>query len=176
MAKVKDGGQVIQNALAGDAAVSVDKIITAGENKVRTYHTTCTQAEYEGGIEFEATDLIAYLTEIGDIGASKESKEVTMFHLQNTAKITTGSTLKDLSLTEALTTDGADALKKAYKDNTGIAVVMIDTNSKKQLYSCWGTISEWGMSISNGDTCTVNFTLALSDADVECVTPETKTK
>lgn len=157
--------------LQGDNTPDITKIIEGGEDKVKVYHKVVDAQPATGNtVEFEAGDIIAYLSDLGEFGASKETKEVTLYHLKNKAKITTGSSIKDLSITEALTKAGMENIKAAYKANAYIVTAMFDKEGN-QLYGCFGSISDWGSTLPNGDTCTLTYTLALTDDEVVCAEP-----
>ena len=157
--------------LKGDTTPDITKIIEGGENKVKVYHKIVESQPAPGEtVTFEAGDIIAYLSDLGEFGASKETKEITMYHLKNKAKLTTGSSIKDLSVTEALTKAGMENIKAAYKENSYIVTAMFDSE-KNQLYGCFGSISDWGSTIPNGDTCTLTYTLALTDDEITCTEP-----
>ena len=157
--------------LKGDTTPDITKIIEGGEDKVKVYHKVVESQPASGeSVAFEAGDIIAYLSDLGEFGASKETKEVTLYHLKNKAKLTTGSSIKDLSVTEALTKAGMENIKAAYKANAYIVTAMFDS-AGNQLYGCFGSISDWGSTIPNGDTCTLTYTLALTDDEVTCTEP-----
>lgn len=157
--------------LTGDTTPDITKLVEAGENKVKVYHKIVTsQPTSAETVSFEDGDIIAYLSDLGEVGASKETKEYTLYHLANKAKITTGSSIKDLSITEALTTNAKDQIRQAYKENAFIVTAMFDKEGN-QLYGCFGSISDWGMTLPNGDTCTLTYTLALTDDEVKCTQP-----
>ena len=155
--------------LTGDLTPDITKIVEGGEDKVKVYHKVV-DAQPTGAVTFENGEIVAYLSDLGEMGASKETKEIALYHLKNKAKITTGSTIKDLQLTEALTKVGVENIRSAYKANAYIVTAMFD-KAGNQLYGCFGTISDWGMSLPNGDTCTLTYTLALTDDEVECTLP-----
>ena len=157
--------------LTGDVTPDITKLIEGGEDKVRVYHKIV-DAQPTGAVQLEAGDIVAYLSDLGEMGASKETKEITLYHLKNKAKITTGSAIKDLSITEALTKAGLDNIRAAYDANSYIVTAMFDKDGN-QLYGCFGSISDWGMTLPNGDTCTLTYTLALTDDRVECTLPTT---
>ena len=157
--------------LKGDTSPDITKYIEGGELKVKVYHKVVEAQPAPGEtVTFEAGDIIAYLSDLGEFGASKETKEVTLYHLKNKAKITTGSAIKDLSITEALTKAGLENIRAAYKENAYIVTAMFD-NKGNQLYGCFGSISDWGSTLPNGDTCTLTYTLALTDDEVTCTEP-----
>lgn len=155
--------------LTGDTTPDITKLIEGGEDKVRVYHKVV-DAQPTGAVQFEEGDIVAYLSDLGEMGASKETKEITLYHLKNKAKITTGSTIKDLQFTEALTKNALEAIRGAYKENAYIVSAMFDKNGAL-LYGCFGTISDWGMTLPNGDTCTLTYTMALTADDIECTVP-----
>lgn len=160
--------------LTGDVTPDITKIIEGGEDKVRVYHKIVEAQPATGEtVQFEAGDIIAYLSDLGEMGASKETKEVTLYHLKNKAKITTGSTVKDLQITEALTNVAKNNIRDAYDANAYIVTGMFDSDGN-QLYGCFGSIASWGMTLPNGDTCTLTYTLALSDDNVKCAIPVTQ--
>jgi hypothetical protein len=156
-------------SLQGDKTPDITKVILGGEDKVKIYHKIVESQPTET-VTFSDEDIIAYLSELGDIGASKDTQEIALFHLKNTAKLTTGSTVNDLEFTEALTSAAMKNIRAAYKDNSYIVSAIFDEEGN-QLYGCFGSISEWGASIQNGDTCTLTYTLAISDDEITCTKP-----
>lgn len=175
MAKLKSGTELsVANMLSGDASTLVDKIVTAGSRRVVFYRTTCTQAEYEQGIEFEAGDAMSYIEDAGDVTISDDVTEKDMYMLATKAKLTTSSSIGDITYKEAITTDGLQHYLDAKKQKAGMAVACFDVNSKIQIYSVWGTMSELTRSTPLGDDCTISYTLANSAIDVACTCPETK--
>lgn len=176
MAKLKSGTELaVANQLSGDASTLVDKIVVAGSKRVVFYRTTCTQSEYEQGIEFEAGDAMSYIEDAGDVTISKDVTEKDMYMLTTKAKIPGSSTIGDVTYKEAITTDGIKHYLEVAKNDTGMAVACFDVGSKSMIYSLWGTISEITRSTPLGDDCTISYTLANSAIDVECTCPETKT-
>lgn len=152
--------------------VDITKIIEAGEDKVKVYHKIVdAQPASTETVAFAEDDLVTYLSDIGDIGAEKESKEITLYHLANTAKVAKGSTITDLELTEALTKDALEKMREAYKNGSFFVTGFFD-NEGNLLYGCFGQISKWGMTLPNGDTCELSYTFVLSDDDVKCKQPE----
>jgi hypothetical protein len=151
------------------ANVDITKIVQPGQDKVKIYHKIV-ESQPTDTVTFADGDLVTYLSDLGDMGAEKDTQEIDLYHLANTAKITTGSTLTDLEFTEALTKDALDAMRKAYKDGSFMVTGMFDTNGDL-LYGCFGQISAWGMTLPNGDTATLTYTLALSDDEIKCEQP-----
>lgn len=155
--------------LTGDTTVDYTKIINGGENRVKVYHKIV-EEQPKNAVAFVDGDIIAYLSDLGEIGASKETKEIALYHMANKAKITTGSTLKDLQVTEVLTKLALENIRAAYKANSYIVTAMFD-EAGNQLYGCFGSISDWGTTFANGDSCSLTYTLALSDDEIECTEP-----
>ena len=100
MAKLKSGTELaVANQLSGDASTLVDKIVVAGSKRVVFYRTTCTQSEYEQGIEFESGDAMSYIEDAGDVTISKDVTEKDMYMLTTKAKIPGSAKIQGFSYT-----------------------------------------------------------------------------
>lgn len=154
--------------LTGDKTPDITKVVKAGDNTSKVYHKVV-DTQPTDTLTFEDGDIVAYLTDVGEVGSSKESSEFKMYHAK-TFKIPKGEKAKDLQLTEALTKNALDNIRAAYKAGSYIVTAMFD-ESGNQLYGCIGAITDWGMSMSNGDTCTLTYTIAVSDDEIKCAMP-----
>lgn len=153
------------------ANVDITKIIQGGQDRVRVYSKQVDEAP-NGAVQFEDGDLVAYLSEIGEVGASKETQEISLFHLKNKAKMPGASTINDISVTEALTKDALDIKREQYEDGVFIVEAFFDSEGN-QLYGVLATISSWGMSLTDGDVCKLTYTLAPSDDKIVATCPTT---
>jgi hypothetical protein len=154
------------------ANVDITKILVAGSNRVKVYHKVVeAQPSSSETVTFTDSDLVTYLSNLGDIGAEKDTVEVELYHLANKGKITTGSTLTDLELTEALTTDALTEMREAYENSSFMVTAIFDKNNK-QVYGCFGQISKWGASLPLGSSVSeLTYTIALSDDNITCTQP-----
>lgn len=121
-------------------------------------------------VQFTANDLLTYATDVGSVGASREDKEYDFFHLKDTAKLPGKSTINDLSITEALTSDQLATRKEQYKNKKFIVVCFFEDDGTLQ-YGCYGYIKSWEGTFSNKENNTVQWTLALSSDEVEGTFP-----
>lgn len=151
------------------ANVDVTKIIKGGQDRVRVYSKQVESAP-EGSVAFEDGDVVAYLSDIGEVGASRETEEISLFHMKNKAKLPGASTIKDISVTEALTKDALEIKRQQYEEGAFIVVAFFDSQGN-QLYGVLATISDWGMTLTNGDVCKLTYTLAPSDDKIEATAP-----
>jgi hypothetical protein len=151
------------------ANVDITKIVQGGQDRVRVYSKQVDEAP-TGAVAFEEGDVVAYLSEIGEVGASKETQEISLFHMKNKAKLPGSSTINDISVTEALTKDALDVKRQQYEDGSFIVVAFFDSEGN-QLYGVLATISSWGMSLTDGDVCKLTYTLAPSDDKIEATCP-----
>lgn len=147
----------------------VTQIVQGGQNRVKVFSKVVSEAP-SGTVQFEDNDLVTYLSDVGEAGASRDSQTISLFHLAQDAKLPGKSAIKDLQITEALTTAQIAVRKGQYEDGSFIVFGFFD-NSKNQLYGCMGYISDWGMTLSNGDVCTLTYTLALSMDNIMCAMP-----
>lgn len=157
--------------LKGDKTLDITKVIEAGDDTVKVYHKIVDSQPADGDtVTFDEDDIVAYLTDLGDFGASKETKEYKFYHAK-TFKVTTGQTDKDLQLTEALTLDAYKNIKNAFKANAYIVTAMF-TKDGELIYVGIGQISEWTTSLKNRDQCTVQYTLSNTELEnVTCTLP-----
>jgi hypothetical protein len=149
----------------------VTDIVQGGQNRVKVFSKEVTQAP-SGTVAFADSDLVTYLSDVGEAGASRDSQTISLFHLKQDAKLPGNSNIKDLQITEALTTAQIAVRKGQYEDGDFIVFGFFDENGA-QLYGCLGFISDWGMTLSNGDVCTLTYTLSLSQDDIVCTMPST---
>jgi uncharacterized membrane protein len=154
--------------LTGDVTPDITKVVKAGDNTAKVYHKVV-ENQPTDTLTFEEGDIVAYLTDVGEVGSSKETSEFKVFHAK-TFKIPKGESAKDLQLTEALTKNGLENIRKAYKAGSYIVTAFFD-ESGNQLYGCIGAITDWGMTMSNGDACTLTYTLAISNDEIKCELP-----
>lgn len=147
----------------------VTKIVQGGQNRVKVFSKQVTEAP-TATVAFSDTDLVTYLSDIGDMGASKDSKSISLFHLTQDAKLPGNSSIKDLQITEALTTEQIAIRKTQYEQGKFIVFGFFDANNR-QLYGCMGFISEWGMTLSNGDVCKLTYKLSVSMDNVVATMP-----
>ena len=147
----------------------VTNIVQGGQNRVKVFSKEVTQAP-SGTVAFADSDLVTYLSDVGEAGASRDSQTISLFHLKQDAKLPGNSNIKDLQITEALTTAQIAVRKEQYEDGDFIVFGFFDENGA-QLYGCLGFISDWGMTLSNGDVCTLTYTLSLSQDDIVCTMP-----
>lgn len=153
------------------ANVDVTKIIKGGQDRVRVYSKQVDAAP-EGAVQFEDGDLVAFLSDIGEVGATRETQEISLFHLKNKAKIPGSSTINDISVTEALTKDALEIKRQQYEDGVFIVEAFFDSEGN-QLYGVLATISSWGMALTDGDVCKLTYTLAPSDDKIVATCPTT---
>lgn len=151
------------------AQPDVTKIVQGGQNRVQVYSKEVTE-QPTGSVVFTDDDLVSYLSDVGDMGASRDVQEISLFHLKNAAKLPGKSTAKDLQITEALTTEQKNIRRTQYENGKFIVMCMFD-NEGALLYGCFGTISEWGMTLSDGDVCQLTYTLAVTADDITGTRP-----
>ena len=151
------------------ANVDVTKIIQGGQNRIRVYSKQVDAAP-TGVVAFEEGDIVAYLSDIGEVGASREVQEINLYHMKNKAKLPGASTIKDLSVTEALTKDALEIKREQYENGSFIVEAFFDSEGN-QLYGVLATITDWGMSLANGDVCNLTYTLSPSDDKIEATEP-----
>ena len=147
----------------------VTQIVQGGQNRVKVFSKVVTEAP-TGAVAFVDNDLVTYLSDVGEAGASRDSQTISLFHLAQDAKLPGNSNIKDLQITEALTTDQIAVRKGQYESGAFIVFGFFDANGD-QLYGCMGFISDWGMTLSNGDVCTLTYTLSLSMDSIVCTMP-----
>ena len=147
----------------------VTQIVQGGQNRVKVFSKEV-EAAPSGSVAFDESDLVTYLSDVGEVGASRDSQTISLFHLPQDAKLPGNSSLKDMQITEALTTAQVAIRKGQYEDGDFIVFGFFDENGN-QLYGCMGFISDWGMTLSNGDVCQLTYTLSLSMDDITCTMP-----
>lgn len=147
----------------------VQEIVQGGQNRVKVFSKEVA-SQPSTTVAFADTDLVTYLSDIGEVGASRDVQEISLFHLAQNAKLPGNSSLKDLQVTEALTTDQVAIRKGQYEDGDYIVLGFFDSEGS-QLYGCYGYISDWGMTLSNGDVCQLTYTLSLSADNIVCTMP-----
>lgn len=151
------------------ATVDITKIITGGLDRVKVYHKVVT-AQPDSAVAFAATDIITYLSDLGEFGSSKNVTEISLYHLAQNAKIVGAASINDLQFTEVLTKDALTAMRASYDANDYLVTGIFDEEGN-QLYGCFGQISSWGSTIPNGDTATLTYTMSLSLDNVTCTEP-----
>lgn len=147
----------------------VTQIVQGGQNRVKVFSKEVSEAP-SGTVQFTDNDLVTYLSDVGEAGASRDIQTISLFHLKQDAKLPGNSSIKDLQITEALTTAQVAIRKEQYEDGDFIVFGFFDDNDS-QLYGCMGYISDWGMTLSNGDVCQLTYTLSLSMDDITCAMP-----
>lgn len=151
--------------------VDVTKIIQGGQDRVEVYTKEVSEAP-TGTVAYEEGDIVAYLSDVGEVGASRDTQEIELFHMKNKAKLPGSSTVKDLKITEALTKDALEIKRTQYDDGKFLVVSFFDSKGN-QLYGCLATISDWGMTLTSGDVCKLTYTLAISDDKIKATKPVT---
>lgn len=147
----------------------VTQIVQGGQNRVKVFSKVVAEAP-SGTVQFVDNDLVTYLSDVGEAGASRDIQTISLFHLKQDAKLPGNSSIKDLQITEALTTAQIAIRKGQYEDGDFIVFGFFDDDNN-QLYGCMGYISDWGMTLSNGDVCQLTYTLSLSMDDITCAMP-----
>lgn len=118
---------------------------------------------------FTAEDLIGELTDINGMGASRETKELDGYHYDSKLKKLGNSTLNDVSFTENLTKDALAKRREQYENKESFYTGVFDEDGEL-LYGCFGAISQWGMTLPNGDTTQLTYTMALEQDNVTDLT------
>ena len=151
------------------ANVNIEKIVVGGRDKTKIYHKVVTGDSYKN-TQFTADDLVAYLSDLGEMGSSKDTTEIKLYHLEKTAKLNTSETCKDISFTEQLTTDALEAMRDIYDKNSFLVTGIFDSTGKL-IYGAYGQISDWGLTVPNQDVSTLTYTMTVSDDKVKCTAP-----
>lgn len=151
------------------ANVDLEKIVIGGRNKTKIYHKVVTGGDFKN-TQFTDDDLVAYLSDLGEMGSSKDTMEIKLYHLEKTAKMTTGETCKDISFTEQLTTDALEKMRAIYKNGSFIVTGIFDSKGTL-IYGAYGQISDWGLTVPNQDVSTLTYTMTVSNDEVECKAP-----
>lgn len=151
------------------ANVNIEKIVVGGRNKTKIYHKVVTGDTYQN-TAFTTDDMVAYLSDLGEMGSSKDTTEIKLYHLEKTAKMTAGETCKDISFTEQLTTDALEKMRDIYDKNSFMVTGIFDS-AGKLIYGAYGQISDWGLTVPNQDVATLTYTMAVSDDKVKCTAP-----
>lgn len=151
------------------ANVNIEKIVVGGRNKTKIYHKVVTGDTYQN-TAFTTEDLVAYLSDLGEMGSSKDTTEIKLYHLEKTAKMNTSETCKDISFTEQLTTDALEKMRDIYDKNSFMVTGIFDS-AGKLIYGAYGQISDWGLTVPNQDVATLTYTMTVSDDKVKCTAP-----
>lgn len=151
------------------ANVNIEKIVVGGRDKTKIYHKVVTGDTYQN-TAFTTDDLVAYLSDLGEMGSSKDTTEIKLYHLEKTAKMNTGETCKDISFTEQLTTDALEKMRDIYDKNSFMVTGIFDS-AGKLIYGAYGQISDWGLTVPNQDVATLTYTMAVSNDKVKCTAP-----
>ena len=151
------------------ANVNIEKIVIGGRDKTKIYHKVVTGDTYQN-TAFTTDDLVAYLSDLGEMGSSKDTTEIKLYHLEKTAKLNTSETCKDISFTEQLTTDALEAMRDIYDKNSFLVTGIFDSTGKL-IYGAYGQISDWGLTVPNQDVATLTYTMTVSDDKVKCTAP-----
>lgn len=151
------------------ANVNIEKIVVGGRNKTKIYHKVVTGDTYQN-TAFTTDDLVAYLSDLGEMGSSKDTTEIKLYHLEKTAKMNTGETCKDISFTEELTTDALEKMRDIYDKNSFMVTGIFDS-AGTLIYGAYGQISDWGLTVPNQDVSTLTYTMTVSDDRVKCTAP-----
>lgn len=151
------------------ANVNIEKIVVGGRDKTKIYHKVVTGDTYQN-TAFTTDDLVAYLSDLGEMGSSKDTKEIKLYHLEKTAKMNTSETCKDISFTEQLTTDALEKMRDIYDKNSFMVTGIFDS-AGKLIYGAYGQISDWGLTVPNQDVATLTYTMTVSDDKVKCTAP-----
>lgn len=152
------------------ANVNIEKIVVGGRDKTKIYHKVVTGDTYQN-TAFTTDDLVAYLSDLGEMGSSKDTTEIKLYHLEKTAKMNTSETCKDISFTEQLTTDALEKMRDIYDKNSFMVTGIFDS-AGKLIYGAYGQISDWGLTVPNQDVATLTYTMTVSDDKVKCTAPE----
>lgn len=151
------------------ANVNIEKIVVGGRDKTKIYHKVVTGDTYQN-TAFTTDDLVAYLSDLGEMGSSKDTTEIKLYHLEKTAKMNTSETCKDISFTEQLTTDALEKMRDIYDKNSFMVTGIFDSTGKL-IYGAYGQISDWGLTVPNQDVATLTYTMTVSDDRVKCTAP-----
>lgn len=151
------------------ANVNIEKIVVGGRDKTKIYHKVVTGDTYQN-TAFTTDDLVAYLSDLGEMGSSKDTTEIKLYHLEKTAKMNTSETCKDISFTEQLTTDALEKMRDIYDKNSFMVTGIFDS-AGKLIYGAYGQISDWGLTVPNQDVATLTYTMTVSDDKVKCTAP-----
>jgi len=151
--------------------VKAQGVVSAGEGKYPICMNTA--AQNDTAIAFTEDDFIGELNDINGMGAQRETSEINGYRYDSAAKITGKSTPNDVSLALNLTKSDVDLLRGYYNNNTLLGVGIFDKDTNHSLiYGFNGTISQWGMEVPNGETATLNITMAVvNDAAAHTFTP-----
>jgi hypothetical protein len=142
------------------AWVKAQGVVVAGQAKYPICMSTV--SANDTAVAFATGDFIGELNDINGMGASRETTEINGYRYDSAAKLTGSSTPNDVSLALNLTKADLDLLRGYYDSNQKLAVGIFDTGTTYGLlYGFIGTISEWGMEVPNGESATLNLTMAV---------------
>ena len=146
-------------------------VVHAGEGKYPICMNTA--SSNDAVIAFTEDDFIGELNDINGMGAQRETYEVNGYRYDSAAKVTGKSTPNDVSLALNLTKSDLDLLRGYYNNNTLLGVGIFDDDTNHSLiYGFNGSIASWGMEIPNGETSTLNITMAIvNNAAAHTFTP-----
>ena len=131
-------------------------VIEGGENKIKFYAKEV-EATSEA-VQFTDADLIGELTDFSGMGSQRDSKELTGYHYDKKLKSLGNSNDNDVSFTENLTKAELAVINQRYAEKTICAYGAFE--SGELLYGFCGQISQKGMTLPNGETCTLTYTVA----------------
>ena len=182
MAKYKVGSEYTgecDSLLQGDTTPVIDNVLKFAEDKLEFLCTVCTQEQYNAGIKYESTDLMAYINSDVSFGISRETEETKLPHAKSAFKITGAITYDDTDFTMLMTRENYKKFRDVVSKNLTVAIANFDcdnidnvTKTAPMLESYFGSFSKIKNTYKNGNTCEFTVTFSPSAADVECVSPD----
>ena len=142
------------------AFIKGNGVVEGGENRIKFYAKEVeTVADV---VAFTDADLIGELTNFEGAGSQRQTKEMNGYHYDTTLKALGNSTDNDVSFTENLTKAELALINQRYADKKLLAFGAF--HEDELLYGFVGRISQKGITIPNGDTCQLTYTVAGSEA------------
>ena len=145
-------------------------VIEGGENRIKFFAKEV--ETIDTAVAFTDEDLIGELTDFSGMGSQRETKELNGYHYDRALKSLGNSTDNDVSFTENLTKEELALIKTRYDNKTLLAVGAFYDNGTdlELLYGFCGRISQKGITIPNGDVCTLTYTMAGSEMNTYTAT------
>ena len=119
--------------------------------------------------QFTSEDMIGELTDISGMGEKRDTKELDGYHYDTKLKKLGNSTINDVTFKENLTKDGLTKRRGQY-DSKESFYTGIFTDDGELIYGVKGAISEWGMTLPNGDSTELTYVMAVEEGNITDLT------
>lgn len=135
-------------------------VIIAGQDTIRIYASETSK--------ISSNSIIAELTDIGEIGQDRETRDIGGYHKEAKVKVPGTISIKDITFTENLKIEELNKKRQWFENKTPIYFAIVDhTNENAIITKLYGTIISWSVKYPDGDVATLTYTISVLSLNPE---------